>query len=134
MINVTTFTSSITVKDLELEALSERTKQTGLTFKEKQFILSDYNKEFSSTIGEAKTYNELEKILIDKAPDYIKYIGLKAKAQAGFNLAVKAAGAFPFLPSNFLSVPGQANCMKILKNQKIHFFLKVLLNKFRFFL
>lgn len=83
--------ASVAEVRVKLEALINRTKESGITFKEKQFILSDYNKEFSGTIGEAKTYNDLETILINRAPSYITYLSLKAKAQAGFNLATQKA-------------------------------------------
>lgn len=83
--------TSVTVADAKtkLEVLTARTQQAGLTFQDKKSILKSYNAEFGDTIGLAKNYNDLEKILVDRAPVYIQILTLKAKAQAAANLQQK---------------------------------------------
>lgn len=83
--------TSVTVADAKtkLEVLTARTQQAGLTFQDKKSILKSYNNEFGDTIGLAKNYNDLEKILVDRAPVYIQILTLKAKAQAAANLQQK---------------------------------------------
>ena len=74
---------------VKLEILNDQVNKTGKSFTEKQEILKDYNKEFGSTLGVAKDYNDVEKILREKTSDYIKAMYLRAQAQAALNLAIK---------------------------------------------
>lgn len=81
--------STVAEAKTRIEVLIARTKDAGLTFQQKQNILKNYNTEFGDTIGKAKNYNELERILVERAPVYIKILTLKAKAQAAANLQQK---------------------------------------------
>ena len=73
----------------ELSILVDRVKQGGLSFNEKQKAVKDYNEEFGSTLGAVKDYAELEERLIKNGDSYIEYLGLKAKAEAAYTLAVE---------------------------------------------
>jgi len=73
----------------KLKILVERVKEGGLSFKQKQDAVEDYNKVFGETFGIVKTYTELEKKLIEQGADYIAYLGLKAQAEAAYQLAVE---------------------------------------------
>ena len=57
----------------------------------KEDVLKKYNETIGSTIGQAKDLNEAEKIMGEKADDYIRFMFAKAQAAAAFALANKAA-------------------------------------------
>jgi hypothetical protein len=73
----------------KLSILIDRVKKGGLSFQEKQKAIHDYNKEFGETLGAVKNYPELEKKLIESGEDYITYLGLKAQAEAAYQLAIE---------------------------------------------
>jgi hypothetical protein len=74
---------------VKLEILNERVAKGGKSFAEKKEILKDCNKLFGDTLGVAKSYNDVERILREKTADYITAMKLRAQAQAAMNLAVK---------------------------------------------
>lgn len=57
---------------------------------DKKKALEEYNTSIGKTIGQAKSLNEAEQKLIDKAPEYIQFTFLKAKAEAAAELAKEA--------------------------------------------
>src|SRR5690606_1034481 len=73
----------------KLTLLNKTVKEGGLSFNEKKKAVDDYNKTFGETLGTVKSYTELEKKLIENGPAYIKYLGLKAKAEAAYQLALE---------------------------------------------
>lgn len=73
----------------KLKILVDRVKEGELSFKDKQEAVENYNKEFGNTLGGVSSYTELEKKLIEQGADYIKYLGLKAKAEAAYQLAIE---------------------------------------------
>ena len=73
----------------KLEFLNEQVKKGGLTQREKNKAVNEYNEKLGETLGKVKTYAELEKKLKDSGPDYITYLGLKAEAEAAYGLAVE---------------------------------------------
>jgi hypothetical protein len=73
----------------KLEFLNEQVRKGGLTQREKNRAVNEYNEKLGDTLGKVKTYAELEKKLKDSGPDYIKYLGLKAEAEAAYGLAVE---------------------------------------------
>lgn len=96
-----------------LTVLVKRVKEGGLSFNEKQKAVEDFNKKFGDTLGTVKDYTELERKLIEQGDDYIKYLGLKAKAEAAYQLAIEKsklallarseteAGVFDFVKAIF---------------------------------
>lgn len=73
----------------KMDSLISRVKAGGLTFKDKESILKDYNKTFGDSIGKAKDFEDAERKIITLGPDYIKMLQLQAEAQAAFQLAVE---------------------------------------------
>lgn len=57
---------------------------------DKKKALEEYNSTIGKVIGQAKSLNEAEQKLIDRAPDYIQFTFLKAKAEAAAELAKEA--------------------------------------------
>lgn len=74
----------------KLKILSETVKKGGLSFDEKNKAVKDFNESLGDSLGSAKDYEELEKRLIDNSDNYIKYLQLKAKAEAAYRLQVEA--------------------------------------------
>ncbi|MGG5486254.1 hypothetical protein [Gaetbulibacter sp. PBL-D1] len=72
----------------KLDILIEKVKEGELSFNQKQKAVSEYNKEFGDTLGVVSSYTELERKLIEQGADYIRYLTLKAKAEAAYQLAV----------------------------------------------
>ncbi|WP_179022057.1 hypothetical protein [Winogradskyella forsetii] len=73
----------------KLKILVDRVEEGKLSFQQKQKAVEDYNEEFGDTLGAVTSYTELEKKLIEQGADYIAYLGLKAKAEAAYQLAVE---------------------------------------------
>lgn len=76
---------------VKLEQLTTTVKKGGLTFDEKKKVLKQYNETFGETIGQAKTFEEAEKKIINLGPAYIQMLQAKAEGQAAFALAVEAS-------------------------------------------
>jgi hypothetical protein len=72
-----------------LENLIGLTKRSDLTQREKNKAVNDYNEKLGDTLGKVKTYAELENKLITNGPNYIKYLEIKAKAEAAYALSVE---------------------------------------------
>ena len=73
----------------KLELLNEQVLQGGLTQREKNKAVNEYNEKLGETLGKVKTYDELEKKLRDSGPQYVAYMQLKAEADAAYALAVE---------------------------------------------
>lgn len=73
----------------KLKILVDRVKEGSLSFKQKEEAVEDFNKTFGDTLGKVKSYAELEKKLIEQGAQYIKYLELKAKAEASYQLQVE---------------------------------------------
>lgn len=73
----------------ELTILTDRVKEGGLSFKEKADAVDTYNDSLGDTFGTVKSYQELEKRLIEQGAAYIRYLGLKARAEAAYQLAIE---------------------------------------------
>ena len=71
-----------------LENLIGLTKRSDLTQREKNKAVNDYNEKLGETLGKVKTYGELENKLIANGPNYVKYLEIKAKAEAAYSLSV----------------------------------------------
>lgn len=76
-------------EQVQLQQLTAKVKEGGLSFQEKQKVLKDYNETFGESIGKAKTFEEAEKNLITLGPAYIEMLQLQAEAHAAFDLAVE---------------------------------------------
>lgn len=74
----------------KLSILIDTVKKGGLSFDQKKKAVSDYNEEFGKTLGSVKTYAELERKLIASGGDYIKYLEIKASAEAAYQLALES--------------------------------------------
>jgi hypothetical protein len=72
-----------------LENLIVTVKRSDLTQREKNKAVNDYNEKLGDTLGKVKTYAELENKLITNGPNYIKYLGIKAQAEAAYALSVE---------------------------------------------
>lgn len=73
----------------KLELLTEQVKQGGLSQREKNKVVNEYNETLGDTLGKVKTYAELESKLISTGPDYVKYLTLKSEAEAAYGLAIE---------------------------------------------
>lgn len=73
----------------ELKILTDRVKEGGLSFKEKAEAVETYNTSLKDTFGTVNDYQELEKRLIEQGAAYIKYLELKARAEAAYQLAIE---------------------------------------------
>lgn len=63
-------------------------------FLDKKKVLEQYNESLGKTVGQAKSLNEAEQILLDKGPAIIQFYFLKAKAAAAAALADEEARKF----------------------------------------
>ena len=72
-----------------LENLIGLTKRSDLTQREKNKAVNDYNEKLGDTLGKVKTYGELENKLIANGPNYVKYLEIKAKAEAAYALSIE---------------------------------------------
>ena len=57
---------------------------------DKKKALDEYNEKFGDTLGKAESFNEAEKLFIEKTDAYIQAAGLRAQAQQLFTLAAEA--------------------------------------------
>jgi hypothetical protein len=76
-----------------LKNLIVTVNKSGLTQREKNKAVNEYNEKLGETLGKVKTYEELEKKLITNGPNYVKYLEIKAKAEAAYALSVEATKA-----------------------------------------
>lgn len=74
----------------QLTLLNKRIKEGSLSFKQKEAAVKEFNETFGKTLGSVKDYIELENRLIANGDTYIKYLGLKAKAEAAYQLAIES--------------------------------------------
>lgn len=74
----------------QLTILNKQVKEGGLSFKQKNDAVKSFNETFGKTLGSVKDYIELENRLIANGDTYIKYLGLKAKAEAAYQLAIES--------------------------------------------
>jgi hypothetical protein len=72
-----------------LKNLIVTVNKSGLTQREKNKAVNEYNEKLGETLGKVKTYDELEKKLITNGPAYVKYLEIKAKAEAAYALSVE---------------------------------------------
>lgn len=80
---------NVSEQSVKLDILRDRATKAGLSFKEKQRILEEYNKEFGDTLGKARDFNEAESNLVNKTDAYIQALVLRSRAQAALNLAMQ---------------------------------------------
>jgi hypothetical protein len=73
-----------------LKNLIVTVNKSGLTQREKNKAVNEYNEKLGETLGKVKTYDELEKKLITNGPAYVKYLEIKSKAEAAYALSVEA--------------------------------------------
>lgn len=73
----------------KLKVLIKQVEEGTLTFHQKREAVESYNKEFGDTLGAVDSYAKLEKKLIEQGADYIRYLQLKAQAEAAYELAVE---------------------------------------------
>lgn len=73
----------------KLKVLIKQVEEGTLTFHQKREAVESYNKEFGDTLGAVDSYAKLEKKLIEQGADYITYLGLKAQAEAAYQLAIE---------------------------------------------
>ncbi len=73
----------------KLTLLNKQVKEGGLSFRQKQAAVKDFNAEFGKTLGSVKNYNELEARMIKNGETYIQYVKLKAQAEAAYQLAIE---------------------------------------------
>jgi DNA repair exonuclease SbcCD ATPase subunit len=73
-----------------LKNLIVTVNKSGLTQREKNKAVNDYNEKLGDTLGKVKSYDELEKKLITNGPAYVKYLEIKAKAEAAYALSVES--------------------------------------------
>ena len=73
----------------KLELLTEQVKTGGLTQREKNKAVNEYNEKLGDTLGKVKSYSELEAKLITTGPDYVKYLSLKSEAEAAYSLSIE---------------------------------------------
>lgn len=72
-----------------LNKLIVTVNKSGLTQREKNKAVNEYNEKLGETLGKVKTYEELEKKLIANGPDYIEYLKLKSQAEGAYALSVE---------------------------------------------
>jgi len=72
-----------------LKNLIVTVNKSGLTQREKNKAVNEYNEKLGETLGKVKTYDELEKKLITNGPAYVKYLEIKSKAEAAYALSVE---------------------------------------------
>ncbi|MGG5503234.1 hypothetical protein ACPDHQ_07360 [Myroides odoratimimus] len=73
----------------KFQLLSREVEKGGKTFEQKKETVKKYNDEFGNTLGKVKTYSELENKLIANGPNYVKYLQMKAKAEASYQLVLE---------------------------------------------
>lgn len=73
----------------KLKILVNQVKEGELSFREKKEAVNDYNETFGETFGKVESYIDLERKLIEQGDEYIRYLGLKAQAEAAYQLAVE---------------------------------------------
>ncbi len=74
----------------QLTVLNKQIKEGGLSFKQKETAVKEFNDTFGKTLGSVKDYNELEARMIKNGDTYIKYVKLKAQAEATYQLAIES--------------------------------------------
>ena len=76
---------------VKMKSLVASVQEGKLSFEQKTRAVNDYNKTFGETFGIVKSYDELEKKIIANGSNYIKYLGLKARAEAAYQLSIEAS-------------------------------------------
>ncbi|WP_435134262.1 hypothetical protein [Formosa sp. A9] len=72
----------------KLKVMISAVERGSATLDQQKEAVKDYNKEFGNTLGAVKNYIELEERLITNGDKYIKYLQLKAKAEAATLLQI----------------------------------------------
>lgn len=73
----------------ELSLLIKTAKAQTTTLTQQKEAVKSYNEEFGETFGKVKDFKELQEKLIESGPDYVKYLELKAKAEAAYQIALE---------------------------------------------
>lgn len=74
---------------VQLETYIQRIKEGTVTQRQKNEMVNEYNKSLGDTLGKVKSYEELERKLIENGPLYVKYLELKARAESAYQLSVE---------------------------------------------
>ena len=73
----------------QLTKITSLSNLNAKTERDKATAVSIYNKELGDTLGKVKNYTELENRLLKNGSSYIKYLSLKAQAEATYQISLK---------------------------------------------
>lgn len=73
----------------QLTILNKKVRDGGLSFKQKESAVKEFNETFGKTLGSVKNFNELEARMIKNGENYIQYVKIKAQAEAAYQLAIE---------------------------------------------
>lgn len=73
----------------KLQLLEKQNRNVSLSERQKRDAVRDYNKEFGDLLGSVKDYKELEEKVIANVGNYVKYLNVKAQADAAYILSLE---------------------------------------------
>lgn len=73
----------------KLQLIEKQNRNVSLSERQKRDAVRDYNKEFGDLLGSVKDYKELEEKVIANVGNYVKYLNVKAQADAAYILSLE---------------------------------------------